>query len=382
MKPLLFTIAVLVAMVATSWEIRAQDPDPFDALERMFDETAGATEKTMDEQMRQTEEAWNAAAKAHEEAWNKMADAVEGMWGDKIMPSNKVWVSYDQGLDARSRVDFEKGKVTIDVLVESTAPDVVSAGKEKIAEKFEKMYEAKDPETKESILDNQLAKADGSRVRPEIVPEYVKEEVIPKVVVEPVPIKGTDGKRRYKVTATVDLIPEHLRVRVERYLESVLRESNRQSISPALVLAIMHSESSFNPRAHSPAGAFGLMQLIPRYGARDAHLFLKGKDRVIQGPELFEPDFNIELGVAYLHICFNRYLKNVEDMVNREYMVICGYNWGPPAVSKKIAQKHDVNKLSNEELYAALREGVPTETRNYLENVTKRKESYAALFKE
>jgi len=58
--------------------------------------------------------------------------------------------------------------------------------------------------------------------------------------------------------------------------EVLAREhAERAGVDPALVLAIMHTESAFNPKARSPVGAMGLMQLMPKvakaYGVEDAY---------------------------------------------------------------------------------------------------------------
>ncbi len=373
MKKVVLTICLMIAisgMIPMPAPAQDQTQDPFDAMEEAFDTMAAATESS-----------WDAAAKAHEEAWNMMAARVEAIWGDQVMPSNKVWVDYDQDFEARSRVDFDKGEITIDVLVDLEEDNVVETGKNKLAQKFQDMLEEKDPATNDSILEGQLETAEGGKVRPDVAQQYIEQEVSPKATVEPKPIEGKDGKKRYKVSVSVGMVPDHLRVRAERYMPDIIKGAEKHQVSPALILAIIHTESSFNPKAHSKAGAYGLMQLIPRYGARDAYRFLHKRDRVIKGTELFDPTFNIELGSAYLHICFTRYLASVEDPVNREYMVICGYNWGPPMVKKAIAEKHNVNKMKNEELYEALMARIPNETKGYLKNVTKRKELYAMLFK-
>ncbi len=74
------------------------------------------------------------------------------------------------------------------------------------------------------------------------------------------------------------------------YRRVVCRMTARYGVDPALVWAIMREESHFNPRAVSPAGAVGLMQLMP-YTAR----------RVMgHSPDLTNPEENIHAGVRYL----------------------------------------------------------------------------------
>ena len=66
------------------------------------------------------------------------------------------------------------------------------------------------------------------------------------------------------------------------------RAAARHNVAAALVRAVIQAESNFNPRAVSPKGAQGLMQLMPataqRYGVTDA----------------FDPEQNVHAGVRYL----------------------------------------------------------------------------------
>ncbi len=92
----------------------------------------------------------------------------------------------------------------------------------------------------------------------------------------------------------------------------------RHSINPHLVAALIHVESAFNPRAVSPKGAYGLMQLLPetarRFGVR------KKKD-------LFDPKKNLEAGVSYLKWLADRFGGDAEK-------ILAAYNAGEGAVER------------------------------------------------
>ena len=72
------------------------------------------------------------------------------------------------------------------------------------------------------------------------------------------------------------------------YAEQIRRASNQYGIDPNLVRAVIATESNFDPKAVSPKGARGLMQLMPgtarRFGVEDIH----------------DPQQNIQGGVQYL----------------------------------------------------------------------------------
>src|ERR1700721_2472498 len=83
--------------------------------------------------------------------------------------------------------------------------------------------------------------------------------------------------------------------------EKLVKEAaERHNVDPALVRAVIETESNWNPSAYSRKGAGGLMQLIPttakRYGAND----------------VFNPQQNIDAGVRHLKGLLDRYNGNLE----------------------------------------------------------------------
>lgn len=91
--------------------------------------------------------------------------------------------------------------------------------------------------------------------------------------------------------------------------DSMIRASaERHGVDPALVKAIIHTESSFNPYARSPAGAQGLMQLMP------------GTARDMGVMNVWDPAQNIEGGVKYIAWLSQRFS-------NRDH-IIAAYNAG------------------------------------------------------
>jgi len=98
-------------------------------------------------------------------------------------------------------------------------------------------------------------------------------------------------------------------------VEKLVREaSDRHSVDPALVRAVIETESNWNPKAYSRKGAGGLMQLIPttaqRYGAYD----------------VFNPQQNIDAGVSHLKRLLERY-GNLD-------LALAAYNAGEGAVDR------------------------------------------------
>nr|WP_264185432.1 lytic transglycosylase domain-containing protein [Roseicella aerolata] len=92
-------------------------------------------------------------------------------------------------------------------------------------------------------------------------------------------------------------------------------------VDPALLYALALQESRFNAGAVSPAGARGLMQIMPAtasYLTRDPSLLGEGAHR------LHDPAFSLELGQRYVH-----YLARHEGVEGNLIRVLAAYNAGP-----------------------------------------------------
>ena len=153
------------------------------------------------------------------------------------------------------------------------------------------------------------------------------------------------------------------------------------------ILAIIETESSFNPRAVSPIPAFGLMQLVPRTAGVDAYQLVHGKQQVVSPDFLFNEKNNLQLGSAYFYLLMNRYLKHIKDDVARFYCSVVSYNTGVGNMSltfvgvkniKKAVTK--INTMTSEEVYDFLLKNLPAkETVNYLQKIVKRRDKYKHL---
>jgi soluble lytic murein transglycosylase len=105
-----------------------------------------------------------------------------------------------------------------------------------------------------------------------------------------------------------------------------LRPEGGFRVDPALVYAVALQESRFDANAVSPAGARGLMQLMPAtasYVARDPSLQGEAVGR------LHEPGLSLELGQRYLH-CLARHEAVGGDLIR----LLAAYNAGPGNLSR------------------------------------------------
>ena len=145
--------------------------------------------------------------------------------------------------------------------------------------------------------------------------------------------------------------------------EALVAAAKRMNLDPALVAALVRQESSFNPRAVSPVGARGLMQLMPNVGraiARSRNYPLWDDDL------LFQPTVSFDLGTAHLA----GDLRKHRDLAR----ALAAYNAGASRVTRW-AQKRGV---SDPEVFA---ERIPyVETRDYVRIVQRNVEMYRALY--
>jgi len=105
------------------------------------------------------------------------------------------------------------------------------------------------------------------------------------------------------------------RLFVNEYEDIITTAAARAEVDPTLVRAIIHAESGFNPRAVSPKGALGLMQLMPEVA----------KSLGVKNP--YRPEENVGGGCRYLAQLLTRYRGDLE-------MALAAYNAGPGAVER------------------------------------------------
>ena len=97
--------------------------------------------------------------------------------------------------------------------------------------------------------------------------------------------------------------------------QAVIRAAQQHHVQPALLLAVMKAESSFNPIVISKAGAVGLMQLVPetaiRHGVRN----------------LYDANENITGGAKHLRYLLDRFHGNTR-------LALAAYNAGERKVDR------------------------------------------------
>ena len=145
--------------------------------------------------------------------------------------------------------------------------------------------------------------------------------------------------------------------------ELIARESKARGVDPAFVAAVIRQESSFNPGATSPAGARGLMQVMPSVGAAIARSRgLTPWDAAL----LYQPDVSVELGTAHLADFLKQF--GVSERA------LAAYNAG----NSRVAAWSKKPGTDDPELFV---ERIPfVETRDYVRIVSRNRELYRSLY--
>lgn len=335
---------------------------------------------------------------AEQKAYATFKKQVEKEWGkgNAVESTNKDWVEYSDDHKSRSIVDFEKGEAKVEIILGEKEVLDTEKLRRKLEDEVIRLIEnrgtSKDYDTEyekrrqlgeEPVLAGQVETPEGGKISKENLPEAAK-EIVEKGEPEIKKVTGEDGKEREVIVFSLPLAPDHIRVRAKRYEAEVENFCTQYGFDPALVYAVIHTESYFNPKAKSYVPAYGLMQIVPHYAGKDAYRYVYGKDKRPTANYLYEPQNNVELGTAYLHLLYTRSFQQVKDPRSRMLCVIAAYNTGAGNVSRAFTGNTrlsnaipKINKYSYEDLYAYLSRRLPAqETRDYIRKVTERMQQY------
>lgn len=169
------------------------------------------------------------------------------------------------------------------------------------------------------------------------------------------------------------------------YLDAVYQQAERWQVAQDTLLAVIETESHFNPMAKSHIPAYGLMQIVPATAGADVNNKVFSKAKKPTPEELFNGERNIEFGSAYFNILMTRYLKEVEDPTSRMYCAIAAYNTGIGNLSRafnngergRMAAIKQINQMTPEQVMRVIKSKTHTETQRYLDKVLSSKAYFA-----
>ncbi len=317
---------------------------------------------------------------------------VRKTWGEKEVkvPEQKKYVKYTQNYMSRTIVDFDNGTILVETLddkapKESLKNAIVTTlltpddprSVDLFSDKPVTLTSDRSPYLLGLVLDQE-----GQPIRTPAQAEAFAASSLESAKARPV---DQNGVAKQALIAELKMVANFSNKQADKYRATVTRFAEQFKISPSLIFAVIRTESNFNPFAVSSAPAFGLMQLVPTSGGRDAYRKAKGKDTIPSREYLFDPENNIELGSAYLNVLSYNLLEQVDNEVSREYCVISAYNTGTGNVFKAFAGNstsavNQINGLEPPAVYDRLRTNLPyQETRDYLVKVVGFRKQFVSL---
>jgi len=317
---------------------------------------------------------------------NLFRQIIESIWGkdDAREPGPKDYVKYTEQYYNRAHIDFEAGTVT----VETVAPDSQREYLKKAI--VTTLLTPADP--REVDLYSDTVPGTGQGQRPFLYEQVLDQDGQPiawewragryadyllETRLDTVRIGSRKGLR-----VAFPLVAIHEQLRAYRYAPLVQQYSRQYDVPESLIYGVMKTESSFNPFAVSSAPAYGLMQIVPETAGRDVFQLIKRRNDQPTPEYLFNPENNIDIGTAYLHILQERYLARVRDGNSRRYSVISAYNGGAGNVLKTFSSNRDlafshINRLSPDQVYQRLTSNHPSaESRRYLRKVNEAQQEF------
>ena len=140
-------------------------------------------------------------------------------------------------------------------------------------------------------------------------------ESLPSSIVDADISQATEPIRRYTERNRPSQVSVNVKKEVNKFEEFISGASEKYGVDSTLLKAMMATESAGNPKAHSPANAKGLMQLIDStaasMGVRD----------------VWDPEQNINGGAKYIKQLLEKFDGDVK-------LAVASYNAGPASVEK------------------------------------------------
>ena len=331
-------------------------------------------------------------------------------WKNPELSTKKKFVEYSKDKKIRKKVDYEKEIITIDVIAKNE-----KEAKEKIKKA---LFELSSETTKEAVNKNPIL----SKVIKKIYTKYKNIVVVSnpsdELVVSDMIFQGKPTNTKIKTfinsslknpiktsnskidntkvyTLSIKLPPNSILIKVKKYKSDVFKRADQFELTPSLIYAIIHTESTFNPLARSCIPAFGLMQIVPQTAGKDAYKMLYKKEKLLSPSYLYNSHDNILIGSAYLNLLYYHYFKGIKNPLSRLYCTIAAYNTGAGNVSCAFNSKEKykgrtvckrnrgdysiskavpvINSMTSKEVYNHLIKNLRyDEARNYLKRVISR----------
>lgn len=355
-------------------------------------------------------------ASAYQNAWREEQQRIRKQWTAPEISSSTRWVEYSPDYEIKKVVDFESNQIEVSMagIFNGGRLDFAAMSK-MVNDELEKtlattLREAVDRDPIQKALNRAYAQLGKEAAASQVDGN----ELVLKELFRTSNPSTSDIRReadllmrnaaiRYqalnassasvpvslgkKMTYVIPMPDNRLRRKIMEYQPIVRSNARRFDLSEDIVMAIIHTESHFNPLARSRAPAFGLMQIVPSTAGRDATRKLFNKPSLLSAQYLYNPDKNIEVGTAYLNVLYFDYFTAIKNPQSRLYFTIAAYNAGASNVAKAFIGRpsfteavEKINGMNPDQVLQTLVQRAPyRETRDYLQKVLKRRAYYARM---
>lgn len=329
-------------------------------------------------------EAWVKDTNGFDILMGQFAHNIENIWGfnEVLIAGPKDYVKYTDQYQTRSHINFDAGTITIETIA-GTEP---AAHLRKAIIKTLLMgddpgsidlYSDVDdiPISKQPFLYGQVVDNNGEAIRWQWRAEKYADYLLQTHM------KSRANGLKIVYSVTINLVANHLDKRAHKYVGMVRQSARKYGVDESLILAIMQTESSFNPYAVSRSDALGLMQVVQHSAGKDVFR-AQGRSGIPDRSFLFDPASNIDTGTAYLAMLNNIYLSGISNPTSRRYAVITAYNGGAGSVLRvfsndKVQAANIINTMSPGDVYETLTTRHPSaESRRYLYKVNTAQKGY------
>jgi len=310
----------------------------------------------------------------------KYKSDISKVWDDVVVSDNYKWVEYLNNYKIRKIVDYDKGTITVEAVGDRTRPDFTSVVSDLLKEDTATAFR-RDPVTAntEQKLKEQVPDVTTDKVRAmPIIQNLYSEKPMSESQVNNLTkqlVSGADysqkpsGKTGQTVySMTVKLPNDIYKKGADDVKPHVLTYAKQFNLNPALVMAVIYTESRFNPMAKSYVPAYGLMQIVPQSAGIDATEFIEGTKRVLAPSYLYNPENNVKIGTAYFYLLYYKYFKGVTDDTSRLYCSIAAYNTGAGNVAYAFNKNGGKNKYNVAAALPAINSMSPDAVYNHLKN--------------
>ncbi len=321
-------------------------------------------------------------------------------WVNPTLSTKKTWLSYTPDKLTQTNVNFKNETITIKTIAKSkkeaklrlknALARVITINNAQINKtdplqiKLSKIKKPTNllisPASTKPILSTVIFNKTPTK---QMIKKYVKIHIFNHIKIT----KAQKVTNSFIYSVKVTLPPDAMLKRAKLYLDKIKRYGVKEQIGISLILAIIQTESSFNPRARSYVPAYGLMQIVPTSAGMDAYNYLYNQQKLVSSWYLYNSSNNIQLGSAYLHLLYYKYLSDIKNPHSRLYCTIAAYNTGAGNVAwvfTKTYNPHEaarvINQLTPKEVYNTLYYHLKyKQTRDYLKNVSRRMLAYNKL---